>query len=392
MVFMALVVKYKTDAGVEGPALPSAVAITYRQEGEFPHPLPTSMRNLAAPEGDRRLGCKLTLVGVPPRRFNVNTGGNMQSILDLGADVDSRYIVIACNARSFATLRIANERKSISAWLRSVPRGSRLGMESTGSYHELLAELATKAGLQVFVINPRALRRYAQSLGRRGKTDRLDSEVIARYIAREHDQLHAYVPPTKEQRALARLIKRRAKLVEVKAALTQSLRGLTGMRQDLQATNSALEQLIARLEQRIQQTLQQIPAAPQTAERIDQIPGIGVTTSTWLTYSFMRTPYANGDAAVAATGLDPRPDDSGKKQGQRHLSKCGPALGRALLFNCARAGARMKVWRPYYQAQIAKGLSNTAATVILARKMVRVAFAVYKNNRPFNPALLGVQA
>jgi hypothetical protein len=39
MVFMALVVKYKTDAGVEGPALPSAVAITYRQEGEFPHPL-----------------------------------------------------------------------------------------------------------------------------------------------------------------------------------------------------------------------------------------------------------------------------------------------------------------------------------------------------------------
>jgi transposase len=78
----------------------------------------------------------------------------MQSILNLGADVDSRSIVIACSARSFATLRIANERKSISAWLRSVPRGSRLGMESTGTYHELLAELAAKAGLQVFVITP----------------------------------------------------------------------------------------------------------------------------------------------------------------------------------------------------------------------------------------------
>ena len=61
---------------------------------------------------------------------------------------------------------------------------------------------------------------------------------------------------------------------------------------------------------------------------------------------------------------------SGQKQGRR-LSKCGPALGRALLFNCARAATRMKVWRPYYQAQLAKGLSTTAATVILARKMVR---------------------
>jgi transposase len=316
----------------------------------------------------------------------------MQSILDLGADIDSRSIVMACSAGSFATRRIANERKSISAWLRSVPRGSRLGMESTGRYHELLAELATAAGLQVFVINPRALRRYAQSLGRRGKTDRLDAEVIARYVAREHDQLHAYAPPTKEQRALACLMKRRAKLVEVKAALTQSLRGVVGMRHDLQSATRALERLITRLEQRIKHTLQQIPTAPQTAERIDQIPGFGVTTSTWLTYSFVRIPYANSDAAVASTGLDPRPDDSGQKQGRRRLSKCGPALGRALLFNCARAGARTKVWRPYYQAQLAKGLSDTAATVILARKMVRVAFAVYKQNRPFDPTLIGVQA
>jgi transposase len=316
----------------------------------------------------------------------------MQSILDLGADVDSRFIVIACSARSFATLRIANERKSIGAWLRSVPRGSRLGMESTGTYHELLAELAAKVGLQVFVINPRALRRYAQSLGRRGKTDRLDAEVIARYVAREHDDLHAYTAPTKDQRTLARLIRRRAKLVEVKAALTQSLRGLSGMGQDVKVASGALEQLIARIEKRIEHTLQQIPAAPQTAERIDQIPGIGATTSAWLTYGFMRIPYANSDAAVAATGLDPRPDDSGQKQGQRRLSKCGPALGRALLFNCARAGARMKVWKPYYQAQLAKGLSNTAATVILARKMVRVAFAVYKQNRPFDPTLIGVPA
>src|SRR4029453_18741965 len=133
------------------------------------------------------------------------------------------------------------------------------------------------------------------------------------------------------------LMKRRAKLVNVKAALTQSLHGLSSMRHDLKAATSALERLIVRLEQRIKQTLQQIPAAPQIAERIDQIPAIGVTTSTWLTYSFMRIPYANADAAVASTGLDPRPDDSGQKQGRRRLSKCGPALGRALLFNCARA-------------------------------------------------------
>jgi hypothetical protein len=55
----------------------------------------------------------------------------MQTILDLAADVDSRYIVIACAARSFAPCRIDNERQAILTWPSSVPRGSRLGLEST---------------------------------------------------------------------------------------------------------------------------------------------------------------------------------------------------------------------------------------------------------------------
>ena len=121
-----------------------------------PTHLQTSMRNLAAPEGDRRFGRKVTRVGVHPDGSTLTPEGiAMQSILDLGADVDSRFIVVACAADSFRPQRIANARKAILEWLRTVPRGSRLGMESTGSYHELLAELACKAGLQVFVINAR---------------------------------------------------------------------------------------------------------------------------------------------------------------------------------------------------------------------------------------------
>lgn len=154
----------------------------------------------------------------------------MQSIVDLGADVDSRYIVIASAAGSEAVRRIANRRKDILAWLKELPRGSRLAMESTGGYHEVLAALAHRAGLQVFVINPRELRRYAEGVGRRGKTDRLDAEVIARYVSKEHAELHAYVPPTREQRDLARLMRRRAKLVEIKGALKQTFRGMPGLK------------------------------------------------------------------------------------------------------------------------------------------------------------------
>ena len=312
----------------------------------------------------------------------------MQSILSFGADVDSRFIVVACGARSFAPCQVANERKAIAQWLRNVPRGTRLGMESTGSYHELLADLAYKAGLQVFVINPRHLRRYAEGVGRRGKTDRIDAEVIARYIAREHAELHAYTPSTKEQRMLGRLMSRRATLVKAKDSIGQSLRGLSCIERERRELVARIDRALAKLELLIQRVLTQVPGAERAADHIETIPGFGRLTSTYLAHRFTRLPYASGDAAVAQSGLDPRPDDSGKRHGRRKLSKAGPGEQRRLLFNCGRVAARTAVWRPYYDAQLAKGLSTTAAAVILARKMVRVAFALYKNDRPFDASYL----
>ena len=316
----------------------------------------------------------------------------MQSILNLGADVDSRYVMIACAAGSFKSHRITNDPKAIRAWLRTVPRASRLAMESTGSYHETLANLAHQAGLQVFVLNARDLRRYAQAIGRRGKTDRVDAEVMARYVAREHGELHAYVPPSSAQKRLAQLIGRRTTLIRAKDRIRQSLSGLPILKTETRQLLEHIDRMIGRIELQVQRTLEQMPAAREAAEHIVKIPGFGELTSTWLGYRFTRLPYSKSDAVVAAAGLDPRADDSGQKQGQRRLSKRGPAEERRLLFNCARSAAQTKLWRPYYEAQRAKGLSSTAATVVLARKMLRVAFAVYRHRQPFNPLLIGAGA
>jgi transposase len=313
----------------------------------------------------------------------------MQTILNLGADVDSRYIMVACAAGSFKAHRIVNERKAIRAWLRTVPRASRLGMESTGTYHQALADLACEAGLEVFIINARDLRRYGQGIGRRGKTDRIDAEVIARYVAREHEELHAYVVPTKEQRLLAQLMRRRAKLIKTKDSVRQSFRGMPALKAEARQLIEHIDRVIRGLELLIKRTLHQMPSAFAAAEQIAQVPGFGELTSTWLGYRFTRVPYATSDAVVAAAGLDPRPDDSGQRHGPRKLSKRGPAEERRLVFNCARAAARMPMWRPYYEAQQAKGLSSTAATIVLARKMLRVAFAVYQRRQPFDPRLIG---
>ena len=65
--------------------------------------------------------------------------------LDIGADVGKDEIVLACAEGAFSRRKVRNRRTDLSAWLKSLPAGSRIGMESTGFYHERLAERPTSS-------------------------------------------------------------------------------------------------------------------------------------------------------------------------------------------------------------------------------------------------------
>jgi hypothetical protein len=51
--------------------------------------------------------------------------------LDIGADVGKDEIVIACAEGAFSRRKVRNRRTELSALLKSLPAGSRIGMEST---------------------------------------------------------------------------------------------------------------------------------------------------------------------------------------------------------------------------------------------------------------------
>ena len=79
----------------------------------------------------------------------------MATPLNIGADIAKDEITVACSENSFAPSTLANRRSDLIAWLKLLPTGARIALESTGSYHELLANLAHATGLSVFVINPK---------------------------------------------------------------------------------------------------------------------------------------------------------------------------------------------------------------------------------------------
>ncbi len=253
----------------------------------------------------------------------------MQTPLNIGVDVAKDQVVVACDDSTFTPRSIRNCKTALSAWLRRLPAGSRIGLEATNVYHQCRADLAHAMGFAVFVLNPKDLHHYAKGVGRRAKTDRVDAQVIARYVAHEHQKLHAYVPPSPEQRLMEQLLRRRARLVSLRVALQATMAELGSCRAQSKAVVLQLDALVAALEAQLKQLLKHSETSRQAQLRLQSIPGVEASRRRGPERGFAAAePFESADAFVAFTGLDPRPCDSGKKVGRYACPKRRP-LGTA---------------------------------------------------------------
>lgn len=305
----------------------------------------------------------------------------------MGVDVASGHLDI-CPYGSSAVKRIDNTPSAISCWLGSLPVGCAIAMESTGHYHRSLAQAAHAAGFAVYLLNPRDVRMYARAMGSRGKTDRLDAQVLARYVAHEHRQLRLWQSPPAAQQALDELLRRRATVVKCQQQLRMSAAGCAPAQAFLEHLMQEFARVLKQFDLQIADAVSAVDADTHDFGRITSVPGIGLLSGAALLGVFRRLATGNADAVIAFLGLDPRPMDSGNKTGRRRLSKRGPAEWRRLLFNAAMSGSHTQAWKGCYEHERAKGLPRIAALNVLARKMVRVALSLFKNHKLFDASLV----
>jgi transposase len=299
-----------------------------------------------------------------------------------GVDVSKRNLVIAGYDEQTPVV-VPNLPESIAAWLAKLPRGATVAMEATGAYHQVLARLAHAAGMQVYVLNPQTLKHYAAAIGQRGKTDGCDARMIARYVVHEQAKLRRWLPPAPAADRLSQLLERRHTLVEARQTLAQSL-AVPMLKAPRQSLLANVDRTLRRLDILIRHQIARLPGMALLYERLKSIVGIGPVVAAQLVAVFSTLNFAKVDSFIAYTGLDPRPDDSGARVGRRRLSKTGPPLLRCLLYNAGMAAANSRVFKPVYRQLRERGLQTIEAIVILARKIARIAFALYKSGQCFD--------
>jgi transposase len=302
----------------------------------------------------------------------------------VGVDVAKLSLVIAVVDQPSEVRTVDNSSSAIAAWLAELPAGSVVAMEATGPCHGLLAHMAHAAGMRVYVLNARDVHFYTKALSARAKTDRLDAVVIARYAAEHHRRLHAWQPGSAVAQQLHALLQRRACVTRLRVSLRQTLTDVASLNAAAGQLDDQFESFFEQLDAQLQALAASDARLAGGVVRLRTITGFGPQASIGLGALLSRIEFANADALVAFSGLDPRPCDSGQHRGRRRLSKRGPAWLRRQMYLVAFAASHSKALKPLYESIKAHGFAPTQALVILARKLLRVAFAVWNGQTMFD--------
>lgn len=260
-------------------------------------------------------------------------------------------------------------------------------LEATSRYGDALALFLFEQKHTVSIVNPRRIRRYADSLLVRTQHDALDAGVIARFCATQ--QPPAWQPTPTELRQLQDLTRLRHFFIGQSQRLQN--RAHTEAPALVRLVGQQLRQLektIAKLDAQIAGHLEQHPPLAKNVALVDSITGVGPVTAAAAVAELPpieRLEHAG--QAVALAGLDPKKKDSGQSvRGTAHLSKMGSRPLRAALYMAAvSAQTHNPVVRALAQRLRAKGKSGKTVVCAAMRKLVRLIYGVLKSQQPFAP-------
>ena len=262
-------------------------------------------------------------------------------------------------------------------------------LEATGTYGESLALFLFEAGFVVSVVNPAAVRAFANAGLSRTKTDKVDAQLIARFCLAQEPAV--WSPPAPELRELQALVRRLDALIEMRVMEENRLSagGLTA------AVNCSLEEHIAYLREEIKQTEELIrqhinnhPDLKEQSELLDSIPGIAPTTAALILAEIVNLKeYKSARQAAAYAGLVPRERRSGSSvRGRVCLSKIGNArLRKALYFPAMTALRCSDFFKSWAEPLRSRGKSKMSVIGAAMRKLIHLAYGVLKTGKPFDP-------
>jgi transposase len=329
----------------------------------------------------------------------------IQKIIGVGIDV-AKVELVTCIRYSDGSdhhMTVKNTKSGIQKLQRKfgIPKEYKIVMESTGRYYFLSALILSETGYDVRVINPIQAKKYTTAGIRKVKTDKADARILSEMAIQE-----SKLPPpfslTKDDIKIRQQMGLLQSLEKKLQSLEQMMRGYEecqenlemkvtpgeeGIREGINHLRKQKEILAGELEKLISQHLSSEKGFTKEEDchpLLTSIPGISSFVG-FLLLHYLDPDAGNAKSWVAYLGLDVSVHQSGNTTRKGRLSKRGNTYLRKRMYSAAW-GAIMhnNVFRNYYDSLKKQGRKHTEALLIIARKLLRICYAVLKSKTPFD--------
>lgn len=265
--------------------------------------------------------------------------------------------------------------------------------EHTGRYSWLLSIFLSECSITYTKVPAMDIK---QSRGMtRGKSDKKDAQMIARYAYRKRDELRPTELHSPELAELRQLLSLRNKLIRHRTAYKNSIKDLhdcfiEGETEFIRITQERLIKNINieidNVEGQIDTIINSIPGWKANFKLMQTVKGIGPVVSRYIIiYTENFTRFTDPKKFACYAGIAPFEYSSGTSiKGKTRLHPCANKQLKSLLNIAAMGAVRLKgEYKTYYERRTAEGKNKMSTLNIIRNKLLFRIFAVVKRQTPY---------
>ena len=263
-------------------------------------------------------------------------------------------------------------------------------MEATGVYYESLAYYLFDKGVAIHVLLPNKVKKFAESLNIKSKTDKIDSKVLGQMgVERILDEWSLSSKVYRKSRALSR---ERQQLITNRTIVKNQLHAEAHTGEPMNTAITRMENHIGYLNKQItniEKELENLVSGDgyisAKVKKIITIPGIAFLTAITV---IAETNGFNNITSIrqlsSYAGYDVSIKESGKWKGKARISKKGNSHIRKAMYMPFLSSIRFSdTYKTFYERLNEKKVSGLIAGTAIQRKLLGLIYTLWKNDAEY---------
>lgn len=259
-------------------------------------------------------------------------------------------------------------------------------LEATGIYGDALATALFKAGHKVSIVNPARIKGFAQSELTRMKTDKADSQLIARFCKAMSPAV--WVPKAEHILKLGAWVRRLEALQDLHRQEACRLESAADcVKPSIEAIQKRLGEEIAAVKKAIREQIESNSDLKNKQRLLETIPGVGEgTIAQVLAFIGNIEDFKSAKQVAAFLGLNPKHRQSGTSiRGQSRISKTGDAhLRKSFYMPSMSARKHNPIIKSFCERLQLAGKPPMVIIIAAMRKLVHIIYGVLKSGKAFD--------